>query len=121
MNGGQSVVVSAAGWRRINVNTANATLPLNMGGKQQVQFVPSAAIAAPKTWVVTNDNNAFEFLFRFTLSGVDAQTLPADFLMTDPLFNPATNVWTPIDAGDYEAHGTYDGTNWYLTIVGLYD
>lgn len=108
-------------WSRVAVPVAPANLAMNMGSKQQVDFIPSGNITAPKTWVISNETEAYQFNMRFTLTGLDAQTMPVNFQMADPLWNPATNVWTPIDIGTYEALATFDGTNWFLKIIGLFE
>lgn len=108
-------------WNRATVTTSGATITLDMVNRQLREFNASANIAAPKTWALANEARGFEFRFRFTISGgLHAQTMPADFKMTTPEFDPATNIWTPADVGEYEAHGTFDGTNWNLSIIGLW-
>lgn len=113
------VAIANRPWNRTTVDSSG-NITMNMGNRQLRQFLASANIAAPKTWILSNTTNSFEFRFRFTLTGLHVQTMPADFKMTDPLFNTATQEWTPLDIGEYEAHGTYDGTNWNLSIVGLW-
>ena len=106
-------------WNRTQVSTSG-NITLDLLNRQLREFTPSAVIAAPKTWALANTNQAFEFRFRFTLTGLHAQTMPSNFRMTDPLFDTVTNIWTPLDVGEYEAHGTFDGTNWNLSIIGLW-
>lgn len=110
-------------WNRATVTTSGATITLDMVNRQLREFLASANIAAPKTWALANEARGFEFRFRFTISGgLHVQTMPADFEMTDPLWDPLGKTWTPVDQGDYEAHGKFNGTTtWYLTIVGIYD
>jgi hypothetical protein len=110
----------ATGWDRLAVDVSLPNLALDMGSRQQREFTPSGIITAPKTWVISNGGSAFEFRMIFELDAAHAQTMPADFQMTDPMFNPATQVWTPLDPGVYEAYAVYNGTNWFLTITGLF-
>jgi len=116
---GVSIGIFTKPWNRAQVNTSG-NITLDMLNRQLREFNPSAAIAAPKTWILENASKAFEFRYRFTLSGLHVQTMPANFRMTDPMFNTSNQQWTPLDIGEYEAHGTFDGTNWNLTIVGLW-
>lgn len=115
------VAIANRPWNRTTIDSSG-NLTLNMGNRQLREFLASANIAAPKTWALSNTNNSFEFRFRFTLSGgLHVQTMPANFEMADPLWNAVAKTWTPIDLGDYEAHGKFNGTTWYVTIVGIYD
>lgn len=108
-------------WNRADVDTS-ASVILDLANRQLREFLPSAVIDGARTWVLQNTNQAFEFLFRFTISGgPHVQTMPNDFEMADVRWNPATFEWTPIDDGNYEARGRFDGTTWYVTITDLYD
>lgn len=109
--------VSGAGWDRVQVVTGGAVITLAMAAKQTRQFIPDAVISAPKTWVVTG-TDPFIFQFSFELDGAHAQTMPADFVMNDGLWDDATKTWTPLSAGTYFAEAAYDGTVWTLTING---
>ncbi len=102
------------------VNTAINPLVLNMGGEVVRDFVGNAVIAAPKTWSLSNDTDALEFKFNFEISGLHAMTMPADFIMSDALWNDATKKWQPLDIGTYQASAAFNGTNWILSIVGPY-
>ena len=108
---------AGVGLDRVVVATGGALITLAMAAKQQRQFIGNAAIAAPKTWAVTG-TDPFNFQFEFELSGLHAQTMPANFFMNDALWDDATKTWTPLDVGQYLSSATFDGTNWTLSING---
>lgn len=99
------------------VATAGATLTLDMNDFAERIFKGDSSIAAPKTWALSNSGNALNIpSFIFTLSGLHAQTMPSNFKMSDARWNSGTKVWTPLDAGQYNAKAVFDGTSWLLTI-----
>jgi hypothetical protein len=100
------------------ISTSAATITLDMNGLVERNFVATPAIAAPKTWVLINDTNGQEFYFYFELTGVDAQTFPADFEMSDGQWDSGTTTWTPMQPGKYRGHVVYNGTVWAMQIIG---
>jgi hypothetical protein len=99
------------------VATASSTLTLDMSDFAQRIFKGDATITGPKTWALSNSTNALSIpSFVFTLSGLHAQTMPSNFKMSDARWNSSTKVWTPLDAGQYNASLVYDGSSWLLTI-----
>lgn len=103
-----------------SVNVAPNPVVLNMGGEVVRDFVGNAVITAPKTWALSNDTDALEFKFSFEIDGAHAMTMPADFIMSDALWNDATKTWTPFDPGIYQANASFNGTDWILSIIGPY-
>ena len=99
-------------------STADPTIILTLGGLVERNFAGTPAIAAPKTWQLQTEDNAQEFWFYFEMTGVDAQTFPADFEMSDGQWNSATNVWTPLQPGKYRGHAVWNGSVWNMDIVG---
>ena len=113
--------VGAITYKRTTVDTTGASITLN-SRLQENMFIGSNAIVAPKTFVVNAGLGTNEFRMRLNLTAGVALTWPADFKMgPDPDWVAATNIWTTPLTGEYEAHGVYDGTNWYLTMTGLFN
>lgn len=107
---------------RVTADTSGAAISLDMQSRADVQFISSDNIAASATISMANDSNAFYWSWRFNLTAPGiVLTFPADFYMSDALWNDATKEWTNIDAGDYEAQASYDGTSWVLRIFGPLD
>lgn len=113
-------IISGQPFTEVEVNTAGA-VALNLNSRATM-FVSSAVIAAAKAITIGGSTNRYnEFRWRFNVTVLPAPlTWPATVKMADPQFNDVTNEWTPADLGEYEAHGRYDGTNWYVTITGLF-
>lgn len=110
----------------LEVNTAGATITLNCLGLTDVMFKESAQITAPKTWAISNFINALYIKsFKFSLDGLHAQTMPANFKMESwrTEWDSATHVWTPSFAGSYEAELTYEpvANEWHLKIFGPFN
>lgn len=105
---------------RASVSTIPDPIVLNMAGAAQKNFVGSADITEAKTWQLANAARGQQFFLNFVLDGLYAQTFPANFVMSDALWDDATKTWTPFDAGEYQAQAIYNGTNWVLSIVGVY-
>lgn len=106
----------------ISVSTSGATITLDLDSDRLKNFKGSAAIGAAKAIAFDNVGGAAVIpSFRFTLSGAYALTFPSNVKMSDVRWNSGTKVWTPLDAGDYEARMTYDGTNWYVTIGDVWN
>lgn len=100
-----------------SVDTSGGTITLNMDNRAQRTFKGSASISGPKTWALSNTTNALEILyFIFTLTGLHAQTMPSNFKMSDARWDSVGKVWTPLDAGQYNAKAVFDGTSWLLII-----
>ncbi len=99
------------------VDVSGGVITLNMNDFAERIFKASGAINGPKSWALSNVSNALNIpSFIFTLSGPYAQTMPSNFKMSDARWNFTTKVWTPDEAGQYNAKAVYDGTNWLLTI-----
>lgn len=94
------------------VDVADVTLDFEI--TEQVLFTADAVIGSAKTWAFDNTTGAKKFDFIFTMSSLDAQTMPASVLMGDVRWNGT--AWTPTDLGKYRASGVYDGTNWLMEI-----
>lgn len=114
---GASLIPSIPFTRVQSDTSGNIALALN---SRAVMFISSANIAAPATVTIGGGlNNFSEFKWRFNISNVAGViTFPANIKSSDPLF--VANVWTPLNTGEYECSGAYDGTNWNLTIIGPY-
>lgn len=113
----------AGGWTDTNIDSSGPAIVLNQGNNAQVNYVLSVDIDEAKTISITNVTGAQQFRMRFTIVNAltDILTWDANFFMSDARWNAVDKEWTPDDAGDYEAVGTYDGTNWFLVINGPYD
>lgn len=102
------------------VTTDDSASPviLDMSNTQERLFVGSPAIGGARTIEMANIAGALRFSFFFNLSGLFALTLPSNFILNDARWNNGTKVWTPLDSGNYKMTGVYDGTNWWIDIVG---
>lgn len=103
--------------QRLAVSTV-ANIVLNFFGATKAIFAASAAFGVNKTVTLTNVANALEFEFTFTLTAGVVLTLPANFVLTNPEW--ANPLLTILDAGKYNMHGHWDGTNWLVIISGVY-
>lgn len=108
---------AGVGLDRVVVATGGGVITLAMAAKQQRQFIGNAVITAPKTWADTG-TDPFNYWFSFELDGAHAQTMPADYVMNDALWDNAAKIWTPVQAGVYLAYATFNGTTWTLEING---
>jgi len=114
-------VVASAGLDSTTVNTAGATITLDMNNQFERMFKGSANIGAVKTWVLSNDINAiFIPSVKFVMTTTNIQSFPADFKMSsfDANWNSSTKEWTPSDVGTYEMTAAFDGSNWIMKISG---
>lgn len=104
------------------VVTTGGTITLDFQLFREALFTGSAAIGADKTWVFANQLNARRLFFRFNLSGLHVQTLPATVKMPDWTggWDDTAKTWTPSQIGDYEAEATYNGTQWNMKINGVF-
>jgi hypothetical protein len=110
-------LIQAIPFTRVQTDTSGA-IALNLNSRA-VMFVASAVIAAPATITIGGGISLYsQIKFRFTLSALAALTLPINVRMSDPLF--AGQVWTPVDTGEFELSGSFDGTYWNISIVGPY-
>jgi hypothetical protein len=109
--------------RAIEVTTAGSTVTLPMSLLTKMRFIEDAPIAAPKTWAISGDDNAERIeIFRFSVTGLHAQTMPSNFFMETwkSEWDPATKIWTPSFAGRYQAELDYnkDTDEWYVKMFG---
>lgn len=107
----------------IVVDTAPGVLTLDLNHRIRGIAMADAAIAGAKTWSFANDEKARHFFFRFNVTDLHAQTMPAGVKMPlvgmpSGIWDDAAKTWTPVQAGDYEASITDDGTTKYITIEG---
>ena len=103
---------------RLGVSTTDSTIVLDAGGFKQRVFVGLSSITANKTISVTNTSMAIVLNFMFTLSGTQTLTFPSNFRMqtADTRWTAGSKLFTPTEAGTYEASMVFDGTNWNLKI-----
>src|SRR6478609_372301 len=59
-----------------NVVTTGGTITLDCNNQIQRIFTPSANIAAPKTWALSNQGNLLKASFGFNMTTLDIQTFP---------------------------------------------
>jgi len=106
---------------RKETDTSGATIELNLNSRATM-FTPSAVIAAAKAITIGGGISLFsEFKFRFTITNVtDILTWPSNVKMSDVFWNDVAKTWTPLNTGEWEASGAYDGTNWNVSIIGPY-
>lgn len=106
----------------VDVSTASGTITLDFGNETERRYKGSANITAARAWALDNDDNAVlipSILFQ-TNAGV-VHTFPAEFKMSNALWDSSAKTWTPLDAGRYEGSACFDGTNWWLKIEGPYN
>lgn len=105
-----------------SVSTSGGTITLDMDSKKQKMFVGSATFSASKTMAISNSTAALTFSFSFEVTDVAATiVLPSTWLMGDVYWNSATDTWTPPATGKYLMVGSYNGTNWFITIAGPFN
>ena len=104
---------------RIPIDSAGTEITLPLAAKQRM-FVCTDDIDEAKEWVKSSvEATLFIPSIRFKIvDDLWPQTFPADFYMSDALWDDGTKVWTPEDLGEYEASVTYDGTRYTLRIIG---
>jgi hypothetical protein len=101
-------------------STTGGTITLDLNSQIQRMFVGSATFATGKTIALSNTTNSLVFNFIFEVTNVAATlTMPGSFLMADTNF--ASNVWTPPSTGKFEMGASYNGTNWYVKIIGPFN
>lgn len=104
----------------VTASTAGATITLDLNSQKQRIFVGSASFSTAKTIAFSNSTNALVFNFTFNVANVaGVVTFPTSVLMADVNFDG--DDWTPPSTGVYEMGGTYDGTNWFVKIVGPFN
>lgn len=100
-----------------SASTAGATITIDLNDQRQRMFVGSASFSTAKTIAFSNDGNALVFDVFFEVTNVAAVlTMPASVIMADVNFDG--DDWTPPSTGKYEMGGTWDGTNWWVKIMG---
>jgi hypothetical protein len=99
-------------------STAGGTVTLDFNGKIIVIFTGSAVFGGAKIIAYSNDSLALKFDFMFQIGNVShALTFPSNTRMNDIRFNSITKIWASIaEIGFFKAHGTFDGTNWWIDI-----
>jgi hypothetical protein len=95
-----------------------------MNSLTQKIFYGSASFATSKTMAFSNTTNALVFTFHFEITNVAGTVVfPANVVMSDPLWDTATQTWTPLSIGLYEMVGRYNAatSNWKVSIDGPYN
>jgi hypothetical protein len=105
--------------RTTTVSTSVNPIVFDMTSNDRVVFTGLSNIVSNKTWQLSNIGK--EVIIRFHISAGSVQTMPATFKMNDANWDSVGKTWTPPDTGDYEAIATYNGTDWYLKIIGPYN
>jgi hypothetical protein len=103
-----------------SISSAGATITLTMKYRKYLQlFTIPLLIGAAKAWAVSQVATTMGFFkVRFSITAGFAQTFPPDWKLSDANFVAATNIWTPLDDGEYEMEGTFNGTDWCIKIHG---
>jgi hypothetical protein len=107
-----------------STSTASGTVTLDMNSLTQKIFYGSASFATSKTMAFSNTTNALVFTFHFEITNVAGTVVfPANVVMSDPLWDTATQTWTPLSIGLYEMVGRYNAatSNWKVSIDGPYN
>ena len=107
--------------QRFGLNTAGATITLDMQLLKEVAFVAPLPITAVKTWAFANVDNAIDIPFvQFTIGTIANQTFPANVTMALIVgdWDNATKVWTPPAVGLYKASLNYSGSVWVMEMTG---
>lgn len=107
---------------QVDVDTSGAVITLDFAGNSQRIFTGVPAIAGNKSVALANDTNALVLYFSFELDAAGRSLqFPAGFRSSDALWDRATRTWTSLDAGAFQAEATFDGTNWNMVFLGVYN
>jgi hypothetical protein len=95
---------------------------LPMNGLVVQNFTINTVISDPSTWSLSLDDNAQEFFAHWQQDGLDVQTFPSDWELSDTRWNAATHQWTPLEPGAYSLHAVRqaDGTWRIVELNGPY-
>jgi hypothetical protein len=101
----------------VTTTTTGGTITLDMNSQIQRVHIGSASFASAKATALSNITNSRGFVFFFEVTNVAAVlTPPSDWLMP-PSDDWDGTDWTPPATGKYVMVGTFDGTNWMVTIT----
>lgn len=107
---------------RINVDTAPATILLNLGSKKQRNFLGSAPVGGAKNVRIINGSVGLKSYYAFEISALPAlQTLTVDgseFKSNDGGWNSVGKIWTPAAIGNYIIEMTMAGNYWEAIFHG---
>jgi hypothetical protein len=121
INGLQTILNSIQTLVGSIVATGGGIITLDLADTKQGLFVGDNPIGAGKTIVLANAGSAIRLSFIFNITGAYGLIFPAAWKMNpDPKWDNsgAAPVWTPIDAGQYQADASFDGANWNMIVSG---
>lgn len=104
--------------QHVDVDTTGAVITLDFGNDVQVSFTGSNVIDGNRSVILSNDGDALQLFFDFDLDAPHSIQFPANFRMSDALWDAVTHTWTSLDAGRFQASALFDGTLWNMTIAG---
>lgn len=101
---------------RTTTVTTGATITLDCNSQQQRLHVGLTSFSSAKAIALSNTTNALGFTFFFEITATTAVlTPPSDWLMPPSDSWDGTD-WTPLATGKYVMVGSFDGTNWNVSI-----
>jgi hypothetical protein len=104
--------------QHVEADTSGAVITLNFGNDVQVSFSGSDVIDGNRSVALSNNASALQMFFEFELDAPHSIAFPANFRMSDALWDALTHTWTSLDAGRFQASAIFDGTLWNMQIVG---
>lgn len=100
---------------QVEVDTTGAQITLDAAGKKQRMFFQSDDINGVRQWLMDNEENVLKWSFAFVITGLFAQTLPANTVMAgDGGWNSGAKTWTPVVVGRYVARAEKDHNGDFL-------
>lgn len=105
---------------RVQANTSTAAIGLALNSRATLFTSSDSINAAAVVTIGGGLNNYSSLRWRFTIGALlPTITFPVNIKTSDPTF--VANVWTPLNAGDYELVMSYNGTDWVVeSMIGPY-
>ena len=94
------------------VNSAPASIVLDLNRSEGIQFRLTSAITGTKTLSLSNDGDATGFLLSVDVTTDVAITLPSNFIFESTDARAVSHVLTLTGTGTYLLVAIYDGVNW---------
>jgi|SRR6478609_2598927 len=99
---------------QVRLTTAVAAGLLVLDFKRDLNKFFIVTIGEPVTWSIINRFNGSRVTVCVTFTTLDAQTFPANWIMSD--VRKAGLVWTPLSIGKYWLEAIHDGFDWFVKI-----